>query len=102
MDVVQEELKSKLLALRVKLPGYDFRVRKFRQNRCFQPNQKEILSLNGRYRNEKTVSQMEKKISFFRDGIWDGTDNNNKDTTWLQELENSVRQQGNIEISGRR
>lgn len=43
---------------------------------------------------KKMVSQMEKKISFLRDGIWDDTDN--KDTTWLQELENGVRQQGNI------
>ena len=43
VEVVQEEVRQRLVAVRAKLERYDNRTEQYRQNRLFESNQKRLL-----------------------------------------------------------
>ena len=44
VEVVQEEVRQKLVAVGVKLERYDSRTEQYRQNRLFESNQKRLFN----------------------------------------------------------
>ena len=68
-DVVQEEVRQRLVALGTKLQGYDNRTKQYRQNRLFESNQKRLFNeLQGAQR-ESVIPDAEESRSFWSD-IW--------------------------------
>ena len=72
VEVVQEEVRQRLVAVRAKLERYDNRTEQYRQNRLFESNQKRLFNeLEGTQR-ESVIPDVEESRRFWSD-MWDQT-----------------------------
>ena len=83
VEVVQEEVRQRLVAVGAKLERYDNRTEQFRQNRLFESNQKGLFKeLEGTQR-ESVITDAEESKRFWSD-IWDQAVTHRKNKYWLR------------------
>ena len=87
MCVPIEELKLRIVTNAAKVRRYQERVDRFRQNRMFQNNQRQLykeLNQEGeRFDDDQPDAEESKK--FWRD-IWSEAVDHNRDVKWLKDL----------------
>ena len=83
VEVVQEEVRQRLVAVGAKLERYDNRTEQFRQNRLFESNQKGLFNeLEGTQR-ESVITDAEESKRFWSD-IWDQAVTHRENKYWLR------------------
>ena len=89
VEVVQEEVRQKLVAVGVKLERYDSRTEQYRQNRLFESNQKRLFNKLEGTQRESVIRDAEESKHFWS-VIWDQEVTHRENTDWLRKAENKL------------
>ena len=98
LDVVLEELKQRVGAMRAKLKRYEARVKQYQQNRLFVMNQRKVYQeLNGVEQNKTIVPDASESRKFW-EGIWRKEKVHNREAVWLGEMKGEVNYEQQREL----
>ena len=84
INLLNEELKQRFIAKKLKVKRYEQRISQFRQNQLFQVNQKQVYKdLNGEKQGDRIIPNSEDSIKFWSD-IWSIRKEHNQHAEWLK------------------